>query len=314
MSEPRETILAAVDFSRGSEAAARRAAQLAKSGPTHLEILYVLANPFVAETRELVKFGLRLEPADLRAEADRRLRELAARIEAETGVVPQTRIAEGHPYEQIAARAADLRADLVIVGAHGRHALLDVFVGATAQKVLRVTPAPVLMVRQTPYFAYERVLVATDFSAQSKVAALLARRLFPGAELCLMHAYESPLDTMPGLKSIPDATIEAYRHRAELAARVALERFAHEPALQGADVSRKTACGHASSSILEFARGWSADLIVAGARGLSGWKANLLGSVSLHLVLESRVDVLLARGPDDEAAGAAGSSAAPGAG
>lgn len=314
MNEPLATILAAVDFSRGSEAAARRAADLAKLSRARLEILYVLANPFVAETWELIKFGLRLEPADLRAEAERRLRELVARIELETGVVPETRIAEGHPYEQIAARAAETGAGLVVVGAHGRHALLDVFVGATAQKVLRVAPAPVLMVRQMPYFPYERVLAAADFSAQSKAAALLARRLFPGAELCLMHAYESPLDTMPGSMSIPDATIEAYRHRAELAARAALERFAQELSLRGSDVSLKTAYGHPASSILEFARAWSADVIVAGARGLSGWKANLLGSVSLHLILESRVDVLLMRGPHEEAAGGTESAAAPGGG
>jgi nucleotide-binding universal stress UspA family protein len=312
MSESLKTILAAVDFSRGSEAAARRAAHLAKACQSRLEILYVLSSPFVAETWELVKLGLRLEPADLRAEADRHLREMAARIELETGVVPETRIAEGRPYEQIAARAADAGAGLVVVGAHGQHALLDVFVGATAQKVLRASPVPVLMVRQTPYFSYERVLVAIDFSVQSKGAARLARRLFPNAELCLMHAYESPLDTMPGPKSIPDETIEAYRHRAESGARVALERFAQETALQDPDISLKTAYGHASSCLLEFARAWSADLIVAGARGLSGWQANLLGSVSLHLVLESRVDVLLVRLPQDESAGAAGAAPGPG--
>lgn len=314
MSEPLETILAAVDFSRGSEAAARRAADLAQSRQSRLELLYVLAHPFVAETWELVKFGLRLEPADLRAEAERRLGELAARIELETGIVPQTRVAEGHPHEQIAARAAAVRAGLVVVGAHGRHVLLDVFVGATAQKVLRVAPAPVLMVRQAPYFPYERVLVAADFSAQSRAAARLARRLFPDAELCLVHAYESPLDTMPGPASVPDEIVEAYRSRAESAARVALERFAQQLALQGPDVALKIAYGHASSAVLECARAWSADLIVAGARGLSGWKANLLGSVSLHLVLESRIDVLLARGPRDDAAETAASGAAAGAG
>jgi nucleotide-binding universal stress UspA family protein len=304
MGTPINTIVAAVDFSPGSEVAARRAAMLARAWGSRLELVYVLPSPFVAETWELIKFGLRLESADLRAEAGRRLRELAARIELEAHVAPEAVVAEGVPFEQIADAADESGAGLVVVGAHGRHALLDVFVGATAQKILRASRVPVLLVRQVPYFPYERVLAAVDFSASSKSAAMLARSLFPDAALFLMHAYESPLDSMPGPKSTPDDRIEAYRQQAEATARAELERFAREAGLQGLGIALKATYGHASSRVLEAARAWNADLIVAGARGLSGWKANMLGSVSLHLVLESRADVLLVRAPQDEPAAA----------
>jgi nucleotide-binding universal stress UspA family protein len=49
--------------------------------------------------------------------------------------------------EQIAQLAADLEADLVIVGTHGRRGLARMLLGSTAEGVVRLTPCPVLVAR-----------------------------------------------------------------------------------------------------------------------------------------------------------------------
>ena len=53
----------------------------------------------------------------------------------------------GSPAAEIIAAARDLRADLVCVGTHGRTGLAHLFLGSTAEKVVRESPCPVLTVR-----------------------------------------------------------------------------------------------------------------------------------------------------------------------
>lgn len=49
--------------------------------------------------------------------------------------------------EEIAQLAADLEADLVVVGTHGRRGLSRLLLGSTAEATVRLAPCPVLVVR-----------------------------------------------------------------------------------------------------------------------------------------------------------------------
>jgi nucleotide-binding universal stress UspA family protein len=51
------------------------------------------------------------------------------------------------PAREIAQLAADLDADLVVVGTHGRRGLARVLVGSVAEATVRLAPCPVLVVR-----------------------------------------------------------------------------------------------------------------------------------------------------------------------
>ena len=57
--------------------------------------------------------------------------------------------------------------DLVVLGFRGRHCFRDVFLGTTAERVVRKGDRSVLVVRNRPEEAYRRVLVAVDFSPAS---------------------------------------------------------------------------------------------------------------------------------------------------
>jgi nucleotide-binding universal stress UspA family protein len=51
------------------------------------------------------------------------------------------------PSEEIAQLAADVEADLVIVGTHGRRGLSHVILGSVAEATVRLAPCPVLVVK-----------------------------------------------------------------------------------------------------------------------------------------------------------------------
>lgn len=55
-------------------------------------------------------------------------------------------IVKGEAWEQILGVAKDRRADLIVMGTHGRRGLSHVFLGSVAEKVVRLSPIPVLTV------------------------------------------------------------------------------------------------------------------------------------------------------------------------
>ena len=64
---------------------------------------------------------------------------------------PVSRLVTHVRFDAIAAEisqlAADLEADLVVVGTHGRHGLSRVLLGSSAEATVRFAPCPVLVVR-----------------------------------------------------------------------------------------------------------------------------------------------------------------------
>ena len=78
--------------------------------------------------------------------AQTRLDGLAARARR-AGVRASTHVLDGHPYEQIVRAAEHARADLVVVGTHGRTRLARLLLGSVARRVIGLAPCPVMTVR-----------------------------------------------------------------------------------------------------------------------------------------------------------------------
>jgi nucleotide-binding universal stress UspA family protein len=62
-----------------------------------------------------------------------------------------TLVRQGPPPIEITGAARDLDADLIIMSTHGRKGLSRVFLGSTAEKVVRSAPCPVLIVRESEH-------------------------------------------------------------------------------------------------------------------------------------------------------------------
>jgi nucleotide-binding universal stress UspA family protein len=64
------------------------------------------------------------------------------------GLKVRTVLRTGAPYREIVDLATDERADLVLIGTHGRGGLDRALLGSVADRVVRLSPCPVLTVRQ----------------------------------------------------------------------------------------------------------------------------------------------------------------------
>jgi nucleotide-binding universal stress UspA family protein len=60
----------------------------------------------------------------------------------------EARIATGVPYREIVREARECGAGLIVIGTHGRTGVERVIFGSTAEKVVRMSPCPVLSVRE----------------------------------------------------------------------------------------------------------------------------------------------------------------------
>lgn len=83
----------------------------------------------------------------LKNDALRQLKTLAAQIENEGGRV-KVHLLTGTPWREICQAVAELKADLVVMGSHGRTGIERIYFGSTAEQVVRHASCPVLVARQ----------------------------------------------------------------------------------------------------------------------------------------------------------------------
>jgi universal stress protein A len=139
-------LLCPTDFSRASRPAFAWALALAKQDRARLCLLHVLVppSPFLGDSlpASYVELGVRA-----RREAERRLAALVAQAKT-ARVQVEAQLTEGVPDEEILRAARRQRADLIVIGTHGRTGLGRMFMGSVAERVLQRATAPVLTVRR----------------------------------------------------------------------------------------------------------------------------------------------------------------------
>jgi nucleotide-binding universal stress UspA family protein len=137
-----------------------------------------------------------------------------------------------------------------------------------------------------------KILVPTDFGPASEAALGQAvdLALALGAELTLLHVYESPVSfAYPGAPSIPlDDISSSLRESAEKGVRALVARTTERVA----KVTGLVRQGSAWRNINDVAHEIGADLIVIGTHGRRGVPRALIGSVAEKLVRTSHVPVL----------------------
>jgi nucleotide-binding universal stress UspA family protein len=140
-------ILCATDYSKTSAKAFATALTLAKANRATLTVLHVFT-PYMPVVSEDYISGATLEQidADARRSSQRQLTRLTEKAK-HTGVRAVGMMAEGEPARQIVRAARSKRADLIVVGTHGRTGFNRFLVGSVAQRVVVTAPCPVVTVR-----------------------------------------------------------------------------------------------------------------------------------------------------------------------
>jgi nucleotide-binding universal stress UspA family protein len=140
--------LVPIDFSAGSRAALVEVERLlTRVGSAQLHLVHAVepVTPDVSIAGATVW-------TDVTGQIERSAREeigrLAARVQARLGraVRVRTHVALGPPYLVICRLAAKVRADLIVLGTHGRTGLRHVLLGSVAERVVRHAGRPVLVV------------------------------------------------------------------------------------------------------------------------------------------------------------------------
>jgi nucleotide-binding universal stress UspA family protein len=140
-------ILHATDFSPASRPAFLRAVELARANRAQLIALHVMTPPvlYTPDGYALPQTYTSLL-ADMRAAAQKQLDRLVAAAKAR-GVRARGLLLEGLPHDRIARAARSIRADLLVIGTHGRTGLARLFLGSVASRVIASATCPVLSVR-----------------------------------------------------------------------------------------------------------------------------------------------------------------------
>ena len=137
-------VLVPIDFSDSSLSALRYAVALAMKFDASLTVLHVVPADYgwlgigQAESREYDE--------TLQAQAAGRLRALAeSHIPQSASVNLEVRL--GRPAEEIAAAAAESKSDLILLSTHGHTGLDRYLIGSVADRVARLAPCPVFLMR-----------------------------------------------------------------------------------------------------------------------------------------------------------------------
>lgn len=295
---PLDHVVAGCDLSEASEQALQRAVALAVAHGARLTLVHVVPQSLWDDVGAplAAALGVALLSIDAaRAAAAERLQRRGAEIAAQQGLHCDVQVAAGRPAAELVRLAADLRADLLVVGAHGAHPVRDLL-GTTAHKLLRLAPCPVLVVKRPPSFDYARVLAPTDFSVPARAALRACAELLPQTRLTIAHAFELPYDGLMRYAAVDDATMVHYRTVARERLYAELAAWADAAGIAAARRTLLVEHGYPPSCIDRWIGSLGIDLVALAARGKSELEATLLGSVSLHTVQAAPCDVLLLRG------------------
>ena len=141
-------ILVAVDGSATSMKGLREAIRLAKDDGAQLFIVHVVNELYAFANLEGLTAGVDIVPA-LR-EGGRRVLAKAKAVADKERIRAKTLMREtpgGAAADLIVREARKQRADLIVLGTHGRRGLRRAVLGSDAEQVVRRSPVPVLLVR-----------------------------------------------------------------------------------------------------------------------------------------------------------------------
>ena len=208
------------------------------------------------------------------------------------GARAEGRVVVGDPATRILESARSLGPSLIALSTHGRTGLERFAHGSIAERILRHSPYPVLLVNPRSVAVprdhrFRRILVPLDGSEFAAEVLPLAKELarLHASEIVLFHSVDVGvyLDPVP---AVSPAETPADVERL-------FEKFKRR--LEGVPVRVRSTMGEPASAILEAAESESVDLIALTTHGRSGPTRWLFGSIAEKVVRHAACPVLVHR-------------------
>ncbi len=281
-------LLIATDLSHQSEAVVRCGIEFARQFGAHAEIAYVLpTEEYALAGPEGLIAGRDAARRDLLELKSRLRRDTAYDDDSDEGVI----LLEGPAAECLLQYARDQRADLMVVGTHGRSGLGKILLGSVAEKIFRHSQVPVLTIGPNCHHAQrwnavKEILAPCDLTAKSHPAVWFA---------CEMaRAHHSRLTVLYVVEGASEGT-RADPERVKAGIRERLSNIVGRRA-DGLNLNYRIKFGGVAPTILDEASEAKAELVVLGVRPSSGVLDRFQWPVAYELVREATCPVLTIRG------------------
>lgn len=279
ITDVRMKILCPVDFSEPSKLAFRAALDLARalgegSGVTVLYVDAFEPPPYFTsgQTKKLAEGMERSRKA-----AKKKVEKFYAPI-ASQGEVFSVTVGQGTPARVILENAEKLKADMIVMGSHGRSGLSRFMMGSVTERVLAETGIPVLTARESEggfdSYSPKRIICPVDFSETSRkalgAAAMLAGKL--KAQLTAVH--------VAGKGKAADA-------------KERLCSFVPAGTANSCTLNTVVKSGHTAEEIIKLAGEGADSLIVLGARRKILGDVTVFGQTVVSVTRHARCPVLV---------------------
>jgi nucleotide-binding universal stress UspA family protein len=226
---------------------------------------------------------------------------------------PEQILLEGRAADELTAWIADVSLPLLALATHGDERDSGSGLGSTAQRLLEIAPASLLLIpptaTETP--VYQRIVVPLDGSCRAEsvlpTVVMLARD--SAAEVMVVHVVPQPQFTQfEPLEAEAIALRDQIMRRNEQVARLYLERVLRYLRSAGIEARSILVHGDARECVQRIAAEQDADLIVLAAHGQTGRADMACGSVASYLAAHAARPLLIVRDDEEGRAGYAGHS------
>jgi len=294
-----QRILVAVkELQARSHPAALKAAQLARAWGAELHLFHSITAPLY---EDVYQGGQNVESLerDLPSQAVRRLESIADQLRKHSIKVTVSASWDHPTYEAIVRRALRIKANLIVVSRHAGHHTAPWMLRLTDWELVRLSPVPLLLVKNPHAYRHPAVLAAIDPThAYAKPLQLdqeilrMSRAVSAGLRgtLHAVHAYPR----MPSTAGAMTASLFEKMQRQQL--RAAQARLTH--ALRSIRVPAARQYLVASdpiSAITQAARNSRSAIVVMGAVSRSGLKKLFIGNTAESILDELSCDMLVVK-------------------
>ncbi|MFP2767981.1 universal stress protein [Oceanisphaera sp. KMM 10153] len=285
-----KTLLAAIDLEQESMLVVKRAVELAVRLKASLHLIHVVDDALTLY-EPMVEISVRHR---LQQAAEMALQVFFDLLPEDLKARGGCHVMLGKPYQALGKKVEELKADLLIVGRHHIEPLRDLFVGTTAERLLRHCDIPLLMVSTDSTKSYEHVLAATDFSRSSHHALKAALWLAPEVDIRLVHVFDPPfIGFVHHDQQDMDDMIRLQKERITREIETEMAHFLIEDDQDR--IRPDIMAGGVQACLTNAVELHRPQLLVLGTHGRQGIGRLLIGSVATGFLSTLPCDVLVAR-------------------
>jgi nucleotide-binding universal stress UspA family protein len=300
-------VLVPIDFSEPSLEAIEFALPLIKQFGADLHLVHVFEPDYPLSS--MVALPLIVPELEVGRRVRRHLKGVAKKYSVELRR-ENIHAVKGRPFEEICRLARDRGIDLIVTSTRGNTGLKHLALGSTAERVVRYSPCPVLVVRPVDRkkkagsngkmtkreLSFRKILVPIDFSDCSMKGLAYAKALAKQLESKLVLLNSVALQYYITSDEYARYDWPLLMQQAEKASRNQMRNLVEKTDWDGIEVESSLQIGHAGQQICARAIDHHADLIVTSTHGTTGFKHILVGSTAEYVVRHASCPVLVVPG------------------